>query len=84
MPHDHDRRHDHDHEDHAEHDHGHRHGGLGHSHAPANFSRAFAIGTTLNLGFVIVQVVFGLFAHSLALLSDAGHNLGDVFGLLLA
>ena len=76
--------HDHDHEDHAEDDHGHHHGGLGHSHAPANFGRAFAIGTTLNLGFVVVQVVFGLFAHSLALLADAGHNLGDVFGLLLA
>ena len=76
--------HDHDHDDHAGHDHEHHHGGLGHSHAPASFGRAFAIGTALNLGFVVVQVVFGLFAHSLALLADAGHNLGDVFGLLLA
>ncbi len=75
---------DHEHDDHTGHDHEHRHGGLGHSHAPANFGRAFAIGTALNLGFVVVQVVFGLFAHSLALLADAGHNLGDVFGLLLA
>ena len=57
---------------------------MGHSHAPANFGSAFAIGTTLNLGFVVVQVVFGLFAHSLALLADAGHNMGDVLGLWLA
>ncbi len=69
---------------HDGHEHGHHHGGPGHSHAPANFGKAFAIGTALNLGFVVVQVVFGLFAHSLALLADAGHNLGDVFGLVLA
>ncbi len=73
------------HDDHDYHDHDHHdHGTLGHSHAPTDFGRAFAIGTALNVGFVVVQVVFGLFAHSLALLADAGHNLGDVFGLLLA
>ncbi len=83
MPHDHDHDdHDHDHDDHDGHDH--HHGGLGHSHAPADFGRAFAIGTALNAGFVVLQVVFGLLAHSLALLADAGHNLGDVLGLLLA
>ena len=71
--------HSHGHEEHE-----HHHGGLGHSHAPASFGSAFAIGTALNLGFVVVQVVFGLFAHSLALLADAGHNMGDVLGLLLA
>ena len=80
--------HDHDNDDHGlSHDgddHGHHHGGLGQSHAPKDFGAAFAIGTALNLGFVVVQIVFGLFAHSLALLADAGHNLGDVFGLLLA
>ncbi len=80
MSHNHDG-HDHDHDGR---DHEHHHGGLGHSHAPEDFGAAFAIGTALNLGFVVVQVVFGLFAHSLALLADAGHNLGDVFGLLLA
>jgi cobalt-zinc-cadmium efflux system protein len=53
-------------------------------HAPKNFGAAFAIGITLNFGFVIAQVVFGLIAHSLALLADAGHNLSDVLGLLLA
>ncbi len=55
-----------------------------HDHAPANFSRAFAVGVTLNTAFVVLEVVFGLLAHSLALVADAGHNLSDVLGLLLA
>lgn len=57
-----------------------------HSHAdgPANFSRAFAFGIALNLGFVIVEAVFGFAANSMALLSDAGHNLSDVLGLVVA
>jgi cobalt-zinc-cadmium efflux system protein len=63
---------------------GHAPGAAGHVHAPATFGSAFAIGITLNLGFVIVEVVYGIFAHSLALVADAGHNLGDVLGLLLA
>lgn len=63
---------------------GHVHGLSGHSHAPASFGSAFAIGITLNLGFVILEVIYGIFAHSLALVADAGHNLGDVLGLLLA
>ena len=88
MAHDHDEHDEHHHptgDDGHDHDgHDHHHGGLGHSHAPKDFGRAFAIGTALNFGFVLVQVVFGLWAHSLALLADAGHNLGDVFGLLLA
>src|SRR5436853_278483 len=75
--------HDHNHHDH-DHDHEHAHGGLGHSHAPASFGRAFAIGISLNLAYVIAQVVYGLAAHSLALLADAGHNFGDVLGLGLA
>ena len=49
-----------------------------------NFGAAFAIGTTLNILFVVLQVVFGILAHSLALIADAGHNLGDVLGLVLA
>ncbi len=64
--------------------HDHAHGGAGHSHAPKNFGKAFAIGVALNLGFVVVELVFGLRAHSLALVADAGHNLSDVLGLLLA
>ncbi len=60
------------------------HGGHGHSHAPASFGRAFAIGTALNVTFVIVETIFGLRANSVALLADAGHNLSDVLGLLIA
>jgi cobalt-zinc-cadmium efflux system protein len=55
-----------------------------HNHLPASFGSAFAIGIILNLGFVILEVVYGVFAHSLALVADAGHNMGDVLGLLLA
>jgi cobalt-zinc-cadmium efflux system protein len=55
-----------------------------HSHSPANYDRAFAIGFSLNLAFVIVEAVFGVLAGSLALLADAGHNLTDVLGLVLA
>jgi cobalt-zinc-cadmium efflux system protein len=67
--------------------HGHSHGkeqGQGHSHAPSNYGRAFAIGVTLNLAFVILEVIYGHLAHSLALVADAGHNLSDVLGLALA
>lgn len=75
--HDHGAGHAHDHEA------GHAHG-PGHSHAPADFGRAFLIGTALNIGFVLVEAGFGLAVNSMALLADAGHNLSDVFGLLLA
>jgi len=60
--------------------HGHHH----HAHGPASYDRAFAIGTALNLGFVLVEAVFGVIANSVALLADAGHNLSDVLALLLA
>ena len=70
-------------DDHAGHDHGHSHG-PGHSHAHANFGRAFAIGTALNLAFVVVEAVYGILSNSMALVADAGHNLSDVFGLLVA
>jgi cobalt-zinc-cadmium efflux system protein len=52
--------------------------------APTGFSTAFAAGVTLNLLFVTLEVIFGVLAHSLALIADAGHNLSDVLGLLLA
>src|SRR5689334_19041225 len=55
-----------------------------HSHEPVNFGRAFAIGIGLNLGFVLIEAVFGFYANSMALLSDAGHNLSDVLGLVVA
>ncbi|HSS52588.1 MAG TPA: cation diffusion facilitator family transporter [Thermoanaerobaculia bacterium] len=60
------------------------HAGHSHSHAPASFGRAFAIGVGLNLSFVLLEATWGVLAHSLTLLADAGHNLGDVLGLLLA
>jgi cobalt-zinc-cadmium efflux system protein len=63
---------------------GHSPGTAGHTHAPATFGSAFAIGIALNLGFVVVEIVYGVLAHSLALVADAGHNMGDVLGLLLA
>ncbi|MDE2305880.1 MAG: cation transporter [Gammaproteobacteria bacterium] len=98
--HDHDHDHDHDHghvhgHEHGQghgsqsahvHAHGHGHGhGHGHMHVPPrDFTAAFAIGTLLNVGIVVLEAVFGLIAHSTALLADAGHNLGDVLGLLIA
>jgi cobalt-zinc-cadmium efflux system protein len=74
--------HDHDHP----HAHGHSpaHGHAGHSHAPGTFGLAFAIGVTLNTVLVAAEFVFGYTANSLALISDAIHNLSDVLALLLA
>jgi cobalt-zinc-cadmium efflux system protein len=59
-------------------------GPVGHHHEPAAYDRAFAAGIVLNLGYVAVEAFFGFASNSLALLADAGHNLGDVGGLLLA
>ena len=66
------------------HGHGHAHGHAGHGHAPASFTRAFAVGIALNLAFIVAEVAVGLTAGSVALLADAGHNLGDVLGLAVA
>ena len=55
-----------------------------HSHAPANFNKAFAIGIGLNMAFVAIEAFYGWKINSLALLADAGHNLSDVAGLVLA
>jgi cobalt-zinc-cadmium efflux system protein len=55
-----------------------------HDHTPARFDRAFAIGIALNLGFVVIEAFYGWKVDSLALLADAGHNLSDVAGLVLA
>jgi len=59
----------------------------GHSHAhvhATDYGRAFAIGISLNLGFVVVETIFGFLAGSMALVADAGHNLSDVLGLVVA
>jgi len=63
---------------------GHAHHDHHHSHAPASFGRAFLLGTLLNFSFVVIETVFGFYANSMALLADAGHNLSDVLGLLVA
>ena len=77
----------HDHGPTAGHDsdghHGHSHG-HDHSHAPKDFGMAFAVGTALNAAFVLIEAGFGFAANSMALLADAGHNLSDVVGLLVA
>lgn len=58
--------------------------GHDHSHAPAKFNRAFATGIALNAAFVAIEAFYGWKVDSLALLADAGHNLSDVIGLVLA
>lgn len=61
-----------------EHDHDHDH------HESVDHGRAFLIATTLNMSFVVLGAVYGILAHSTALLADAAHNLGDVLGVVLA
>lgn len=75
--------HGHHHHDHAgyRHDHDHSHG---HVHAPANFGKAFAIGISLNTALVVAEAIYGYIGNSTALLADAGHNLSDVLGLVVA
>jgi cobalt-zinc-cadmium efflux system protein len=75
--------HNHNHH-HHEHGHVHGHGHHHHHHAPANYNKVFMIGISLNIIFVVVEALFGVFSNSLALLSDAGHNLSDVAGLIIA
>ena len=63
--------HNHEYNDHANHDHA------------ATFDRACAVGIVLNGGFVVAETIYGLSAHSLALIADAVHNLGDVLSLMM-
>lgn len=58
--------------------------GHDHDHGRENYDHAFAVGVTLNVIFVLIEAGYGLTTDSLALLADAGHNLSDVLGLLLA
>jgi len=55
-----------------------------HGHGQRDYGRAFAIGIFLNAAFVLVEAVFGFAANSMALLADAGHNLSDILGLVVA
>ena len=57
------------------------HNHTAHIHAPKNFGFLFAVGAILNFGLVIAQFLYGIYAHSIALIADAGHNLGDVLGI---
>ena len=79
--------HHHDHEQehgHHEHEHSHDHHHHHHAHAIEKLSTIYVVAVVLNLAFVVVEVIAGFIGHSLGLLSDAGHNLSDVFSLLLA
>lgn len=80
MTHEHHHHHDHGHEHHDHHGHHHHH----HAHAIEKLSTIYIVAVALNLAFVIVEAVAGFVGNSLGLLSDAGHNLSDVFSLLLA
>lgn len=93
--HDHSHSHDdhHGHDDHHDHAHGHTHEhghdhaqghGHHHHHLPSERGNAFLISVTLNVVFVLIEFGFGFLAKSTALMADAGHNLSDVIGLLLA
>ena len=86
-------KHDHDHHDH-DHDHASAHapsphapahgGHHGHNHGFATGTRAFAVATLINLAYTALEAGYGFYTDSLALLSDALHNFGDVLGLALA
>ncbi|MFP3547311.1 cation transporter [Rhizobium sp. SIMBA_035] len=65
------------------HHHPHQHGSGSHR-SPRDFGRAFAVGIALNFVYVLLEAAFGLYSGSLALLADAGHNLSDVLGQVLA
>lgn len=68
----------------AQHRHDHDPHGHGHHHGPQDYGGAFAIGVGLNLAFVLIEGLAGLWSGSIALIADAGHNLSDVLGLLMA
>ena len=72
--------HEHHHHEHDHHGHHHHH----HSHAIEKLSTIYVVAVALNLAFVIVEAIAGVIGNSIGLLSDAGHNLSDVFSLLLA
>ncbi|WP_298262042.1 cation diffusion facilitator family transporter [Bradyrhizobium sp.] len=74
--------HDHEHDETNRHDH--HHGAPGHVHAPTDFGKAFVIGIALNTALVAAEGVYGYLGNSTALMADAGHNLGDVLGLIVA
>lgn len=74
---------DHDHADGHAHGHARDHA-HGHIHAPRDFGKAFLVGIVLNTAFVAIEAAYGFLSGSMALIADAGHNLSDVLGLLIA
>lgn len=61
------------------------HGTAGHDHEHhRTYGRAFGIGIALNVAYVVIEAGYGIYANSSALTADAGHNLSDVLGLVLA
>jgi cobalt-zinc-cadmium efflux system protein len=70
--------------DHHHHDHGHGHGHHHHALPEAGHGRAFALAIGVNSLFVAIEFIYGFIANSTALMADAGHNLSDVLGLVLA
>jgi cobalt-zinc-cadmium efflux system protein len=74
--HDHEHQHHDSHDTHEPHNHGHHH------HVPKDINRVFIIGIILNMSFVLIEAFIGFWKNSLVLLTDAGHNFGDVVGLL--
>lgn len=72
--------HKHDHKDGHHHGHDHHH----HHEAPETFNLAFGLAIGLNFAFTLIEAIYAIAANSMSLLADAGHNLGDVLGLLFA
>ncbi len=75
--------HNHNHDDHHDPAHSHTHSEHDH-HRPIDYGRSFLIAIVLNITFVITEFIYGLIANSTALMADAGHNLSDVLGLVMA
>ena len=91
----HEHEHEHEHEEHGHHEahtdshehHAHAHAHAhGHSHVltPDGINKRMGIAVVLNLVFVVIESSFGFLSNSVALIADAGHNLGDVLGLICA
>lgn len=76
--------HHHEHEHGGDHDHGHGHHGHAHALPADGINLRMGIAVVLNVMFVAIEGTYGFLANSVALIADAGHNLGDVLGLLCA
>ncbi|MDB6086853.1 MAG: cation transporter [Gammaproteobacteria bacterium] len=85
--HGHDQAHGHDHDGHVHtgaHDHSSSHHAHTHALTAEGVNMRMGIAVVLNLSFVAIEGAFGFLSNSVALIADAGHNLGDVLGLVFA